>query len=140
QRRGDFANQGAQDALRVESVPSGRRLLRDRSEVRPDRVERTWLRTEPLQLRVVLVAAGAPREYRLSEECLTPACEETHAVKVLRVQRPDSHFWPFRHSFEGHQIALPMSVASAGTSSVRTTKVSRSTPNATMNAICARNR
>ena len=46
----------------------------------------------------------------------------------------------FRHSFDGHQIALPMSYDSAGTSSERTMKVSSSTPNATTNAICTRKR
>jgi hypothetical protein len=40
----------------------------------------------------------------------------------------------------GHQTLSPMSYASDGTSSERTTVVSSSTPNATMNAIWTRNR
>src|SRR5699024_9857694 len=89
-----------------------------------------------------LVARRAGRRGALGEgECAAHGPSLGSGGGAPRHLRGDVHHRrPVRHSAEGHQMTFPRSSASAGTSRVRTTKVSSSTPKATMNAIWARKR
>jgi hypothetical protein len=52
---------------------------------------RQCVRLEALQLRMVPIAAGLPAQYRASQQCFAPQRNQALRIKVLRVDRPESH-------------------------------------------------
>src|SRR5690606_20613253 len=82
---------GAADAAPVEAVAAGIGLVRHAAQIAADRGRRVGGGAEPLQLRMVRVAARRPGEHRLREQGFAPARGEALPIQVARMQRPEPH-------------------------------------------------
>lgn len=82
---------GFADAGAVEPVSADVGLVGEAMEEAGDRGQWLVVLTEPLELRVAGVAAGAAGQHRLCEEPFAPARDQTGAIEVAGVKGPQAH-------------------------------------------------
>ncbi len=78
----------------IERISPGHRLRKNGPEIRGDGGVGTRLLLEPFQLGMPAVPAGLASQHGLGEQGLAPERDKTSAVKVFRVQGPETHSLP----------------------------------------------